>query len=181
MCGLPEEVSDGRRFYLNPIYSTKPLFAQSAGMKLLAAKGKVDIQAQGDALSALAKNDIDITSVEGTITVTATKELILTCGGGYIKLSDGNIEIADPQNILFKSANWQKMGPADFDIDIPELPRGCNEYFIAHDEDTGEIRPNQRYRITTGTGEVYEGVTDAEGKTASIFTAAAENMKIEFL
>lgn len=29
MCGLPEEVSDGRRFYLNPIYSTKSLKSQS--------------------------------------------------------------------------------------------------------------------------------------------------------
>ena len=25
MCGLPEEVSDERRFYLNPNYSTKPI------------------------------------------------------------------------------------------------------------------------------------------------------------
>lgn len=157
------------------------LLAQKMGMKLFAAKGKVEIQAQDDNIEALAKKDITVTSVEGTVTVTAAKELVLTCGGAYIKLSGGNLELGCPQNILLKAANVQKMGPADFDVKMPELPKGFNEHFIAQDEDTGELWPHKRYRITTGKGEIFEGITDAEGKTASIFTATADDMKIEFL
>ncbi len=157
------------------------LLAQKMGMKLFAAKGKVEIQAQDDNIEALAKKDITVTSVEGTVTVTAAKELVLTCGGAYIKLSGGNLELGCPQNILLKAVNVQKMGSADFDVKMPELPKGFNEHFIAQDEDTGELWPHKRYRITTGKGEIFEGITDAEGKTASIFTATADDMKIEFL
>ncbi|PLV45832.1 type VI secretion system Vgr family protein, partial [Erwinia sp. B116] len=120
------------------------LFAQSQGMKLYAGKGKVDIQAQGGELSMLAKNDIEITSTETTVTITAANELILACGGGYIKLSGGNIEIADPQNILFKSANWQKMGKADLRIPPLKLPTGFEERFTVRDQKTGEIVPYAR-------------------------------------
>ncbi|MFW5387550.1 type VI secretion system Vgr family protein [Yersinia sp. 2542 StPb PI] len=157
------------------------LLAQKMGMKLFAAKGKVEIQAQDDNIEALAKKDITVTSVEGTVTVTAAKELVLTCGGAYIKLSGGNLELGCPQNILLKAANVQKMGSADFDVKMPELPKGFNEHFITQDEDTGELWPHKRYRITTGKGKIFEGITDAEGKTASIFTATADDMKIEFL
>ena len=98
------------------------LLAAKAGMKLFAAKGKVEIQAQDDGLDAVAKKDITVTSVEGRVEITAAKELVVNCGGAYIKLSGGNIEIADPQNILFKSTNWQKMGPASLNKFPPRLP-----------------------------------------------------------
>jgi len=98
------------------------LLAAKAGMKLFAAKGKVEIQAQDDGLDAVAKKNITVTSVEGRVEITAAKELVVNCGGAYIKLSGGNIEIADPQNILFKSTNWQKMGPASLNKFPPRLP-----------------------------------------------------------
>ncbi|GDX04424.1 type VI secretion system Vgr family protein [Buttiauxella sp. A111] len=105
------------------------MLARKTGMKLFAAKGKVEIQAQDDGLDAIAKKDITVTSVEGRVEITAATELVINCGGGYIKLSGGNIEIADPQNILFKSANWQKMGPASLNPTTPPMPNG--EMFIA--------------------------------------------------
>ncbi|MDI3360056.1 type VI secretion system tip protein VgrG [Lelliottia sp. V89_10] len=157
------------------------MLARTAGMKLFAAKGKVEIQAQDDNIETLAKKDVTVTSVEGKVEITAATELVVNCAGAYIKLSGGNIELGCPGNILLKTSNVQKMGPADYDIEMPELPKGFAEHFIAHDEETGEIWPNKRYRITTGKGEVFEGITDAEGKTASIFTATADDMEIEFL
>ena len=123
MSGGNTDISAGKSFTA-AAGETVSLYANAKGMKLIAGKGKVEIQAQDDELSALAKNDITVTSTENTITITAAKELILTCGGGYIKLSDGNIEIADPQNILFKSTNWQKMGPASLNKALPRLPTG---------------------------------------------------------
>ncbi|UMX66090.1 DUF2345 domain-containing protein [Klebsiella pneumoniae] len=50
-------------------------------MKLFAAKGKIEIQAQDDALEATAKKDITVTSVEGRVEITAAKELVVNCAG----------------------------------------------------------------------------------------------------
>ena len=157
------------------------LLARKAGMKLFAAKGKVEIQAQDDALEAIAKKDVTVTSVEGRIEITAATELVVNCGGAYIKLSGGNIELGCPGNILLKSANVQKMGSADYDVPKPELPKGYSEYFVAQDKESGEVLRNTRYRITTSDGAVYEGRTDDEGKTAEIFGGAKSNVSVELL
>lgn len=46
------------------------MLARKAGMKLFAAKGKVEIQAQDDALDAIAKKDVTVTSTEGRVEIT---------------------------------------------------------------------------------------------------------------
>ncbi|HEE0081953.1 TPA: type VI secretion system tip protein VgrG [Citrobacter youngae] len=157
------------------------LLALKLGIRLFAAKGKVDIQAQDDGIDAVAKKDITITSVEGKVLVTAADELVLNCGGAYIKLSGGNVEIGCPKNILLKSISVQKLMAADYDLPKPELPKGFNDFFIAKDEGSGEIMPFVPYRIKTGEGNVYEGVTDAEGKTITVYTAQPESLDIELL
>ncbi|NTZ51639.1 type VI secretion system Vgr family protein [Citrobacter gillenii] len=157
------------------------LLALKLGIRLFAAKGKVEIQAQDDGIDTVAKKDITVTSVEGKVVVTAADELVLNCGGAYIKLSGGNVEIGCPKNILLKSINVQKLMAADYDLPKPELPKGFNDFFIAKDEDSGEIMPFVPYRIKTGEGNVYEGVTDAEGKTITVYTAQPESLDIELL
>ncbi|HGY9391404.1 TPA: type VI secretion system Vgr family protein, partial [Escherichia coli] len=69
------------------------LLSRNQGMQLLAAKGRVNIQAQSDDLSMSSQQNLDIQSSEGKVTVSANQELILACGGAYIKLSGGNIEL----------------------------------------------------------------------------------------
>ncbi|TKU39573.1 type VI secretion system tip protein VgrG [Citrobacter sp. wls757] len=157
------------------------LLALKLGIRLFAAKGKVEIQAQDDGIDTVAKKDITITSVEGKVLVTAADELVLNCGGAYIKLSGGNVEIGCPQNILLKSISVQKLMAVDYDLPKLELPKGFNDFFIAKDEDSGEIMPFVPYRIKTGEGNVYEGVTDAEGKTITVYTAQPESLDIELL
>ena len=157
------------------------LLAVKAGMKLFAAKGKVEIQAQDDALEAVAKKDISVTSVEGRVEITAAKELVVNCAGAYIRLRGGNIELGCPGNILLKSVNVQKMGAADYDAKEPQLPVGFSEFFTARDEESGEIMPFTRYRITTGEGKVFEGRTDAEGKTVAVYTSLPDALHVELL
>ncbi|MEH9150763.1 hypothetical protein RAF47_09200, partial [Klebsiella pneumoniae] len=41
--------------------------------------------------------------------------------------------------------------------------------------------PFTRYRITTGEGKVFEGRTDAEGKTVAVYTALPDALHIELL
>ncbi|MCS3425376.1 type VI secretion system secreted protein VgrG [Rahnella sp. BIGb0603] len=125
MSGNNTDISAGKSFTA-VAGETLSLLASKSGMKLIAAKGKIDIQAQDDNIEALAKKDISITSVEGQISVAASKELVLTCGGAYIKISDGNIELGAPKNILLKAANVQKAGPAS----INSPPLNCQKVSV---------------------------------------------------
>ncbi|HCN96808.1 MAG TPA: type VI secretion system tip protein VgrG, partial [Leclercia sp.] len=121
MSGDNTDISAGQSFTVAAGEAVS-LLANNQGMQLLAAKGEVNIQAQSDALSVSAQQGLEIQSSEGTVTVSAHQELVLACGGAYIKLSGGNIELGCPGNILLKSANVQKMGAASLDITPIEMP-----------------------------------------------------------
>ncbi|MGV8921502.1 MAG: type VI secretion system Vgr family protein [Pseudomonas sp.] len=157
------------------------LFAKKQGMKMISANGKVEIQAQSDQLSALALKNVEIRSSEGKVGISAHQELVLSCGGAYIKIIDGKIELGCPGNILLKSTNVQKIGKADIDVPVQKFPRGFSEFIVARHPKTGEVLPHTRYRITTNEGQVYQGITDAEGKTVEVFTNAPKMIKVEFL
>jgi len=160
--------------------NTVSLFAQSAGMQLFAGQGKVDVQAQGDALNVQALKDVTVTSNSGSITVNASKDLTLVCNGAYIKISSGNIELGCPGNILLKASNVQKMGAANLNLPPQELPKGFKGVFAITNQDTGEVMPYTLYKITTAEGDVYSGTTDKLGNTMPIYTASPSSIKIEF-
>ena len=101
------------------------LFAKQLGIKMFAANGKVDIQAQNDALSLSALNDVTIKSVEGKVTVTADKELWFGAGGSYIKVTAEGIEVATAGDILQKCASWEKLAPASMSLGAV-FPEGAN-------------------------------------------------------
>ncbi|HHL2499695.1 TPA: type VI secretion system Vgr family protein [Yersinia enterocolitica] len=178
MSGDNTDISAGQSFTVAAGEAVS-LLAQGQGMQLLAAKGQVNIQAQSDALSVSAQKDLDIQSVEGKVTVSAQQELVLACGGAYIKLSGGNIELGCPGNILLKSANVQKMGAASLDLAPVEMPGGFGGGFILTD-DKGIPQPSTPYRITTAEGDVLQGVTNEEGKTAPVNTSIPSSVKAEF-
>ncbi|MFK8832212.1 type VI secretion system tip protein VgrG [Klebsiella michiganensis] len=156
------------------------MLARQAGMKLFAAKGKVEIQAQDDALDAIARKDITVTSAEGKIEITAATELVVNCGGAYIKLSGGNIELGCPGNILLKCANAQKMGAASLNTPAPEFPKGYGGVYSLTDEE-GKIIPQTEYKVTTADGQVFHGISDDNGKTLQIYTSMPGKLKIEIL
>lgn len=160
--------------------NTVSLFAQGAGMQLFAGKGKVDMQAQGDALNVQSLKDLTITSNSGNVTVNASQELTLVCDGAYIKIGGGNIELGCPGNILLKAANVQKMGAANLNIPPQDLPKGFKGGFAITNQETGEIMPYTHYKVTTAEGDVYTGTTDKLGNTIPIYTATPSAMKIEF-
>ncbi|HAM8774498.1 TPA: type VI secretion system tip protein VgrG [Escherichia coli] len=155
------------------------LLSRNQGMQLLAAKGRVNIQAQSDDLSMSSQQNLDIQSSEGKVTVSANQELILACGGAYIKLSGGNIELGCPGQILLKSTNMQKMGPTSLDIASVEMPRGFGGGFILTDE-AGVPQPSTPYRLTTAEGDILQGITDENGKTAPVNTSIPSVVKVEF-
>ncbi|EGH1319205.1 type VI secretion system tip protein VgrG [Escherichia marmotae] len=178
MSGDNTDISAGQSFTV-AAEGAVSLLSRNQGMQLLAAKGRVNIQAQSDDLSMNSQQNLDIQSSEGKVTVSANLELILACGGAYIKLSDGNIELGCPGQILLKSTNMQKMGPTSLDIASVEMPRGFGGGFILTDE-AGVPQPSTPYRLTTAEGDILQGITDENGKTAPVNTSIPSVVKVEF-
>lgn len=95
------------------------LFVHELGMKLVAATGKVVIQAQTDAAEIIAKRGITITSTDDEILITAKKKITLQCGGSYITLDAGKIESGTGGDFKVKSANFDYAGAATLNATYP--------------------------------------------------------------
>ncbi|MES2010367.1 MAG: type VI secretion system tip protein VgrG [Pseudomonadota bacterium] len=157
------------------------MFAQKFGIKLFAGKGKVEIQAQSDAMSLAADRDVTVSSVNGAVRIAAKRELILECGGAFVRLADGNVTIGGPGDLILKVITMQKQGVASLNDAMQPLPKPpglYDEQFTLRDEHTGEILPHLPYRIETAAGEVIEGVTDAAGRTIRVYADKAQDIKI---
>jgi type VI secretion system secreted protein VgrG len=157
------------------------LFAQKLGIKLFAGKGRVEIQAQSDAMSLAADKDVSITSVDGAVHIAAKRELVLECGGAFVRLADGNVTIGGPGDLILKVISMQKQGAASLREarqSLPKPPGLYDEQFTLKDEHSGEILPHIPYRIETADGKVFHGVTDAAGRTMRVFAEKAQALKI---
>jgi len=99
------------------------LFVQNAGMKLFAAKGKVEIQAHSDNIELTAQKTLKLLSATENVEAAAAKEILLTSGGGYIRIKDGNIEIHAPGLIDIKGAEHSFAGPTRGNYPLPDLPQ----------------------------------------------------------
>ena len=79
------------------------LFAQSSGIKVQANQGAVTVQAQNDELQLNALKDATLTSSAGKVTIAAKEEILITCKGAYIKLSNGEVEIGSPKVVRVRA------------------------------------------------------------------------------
>lgn len=104
------------------------LFAQNAGIKLFAAKGKVEIQAKSDAMALTSQQDLNITSVDGRVVISADKEIWIGAGGSYIKITPDLIENGTTGQILEKGASWSKQGASSMRLpaQITSVTKGCS-------------------------------------------------------
>ena len=80
------------------------LFAAQKGISAIAAKGKIQLQAQDDALELIARKVIQIISTEDNIALTSAKEIVLTAGGSQIKINGSGVLITTGGKFESKAA-----------------------------------------------------------------------------
>ncbi|WP_043616108.1 type VI secretion system Vgr family protein [Chromobacterium violaceum] len=90
--------------------------------KLIAAKGKVQLQAQSDAMELTADKDLTITSAKQKIHANAKQEILLTSGGAYVRIKDGKIELHAPGNVSIKAGKHDWSGPDQMGPPLPQFP-----------------------------------------------------------
>lgn len=141
-------------------------YAQRLGMKLFAAKGKVEIQAQSDEMRLLADQNMTITSVNGRVTIEAKEELLLKCGGSYLRMSSTGIEDGTRGDRTWKATGFSRDGPASLGQSMNTWKNAkFNEHFSLKwpfdDNPTG----NQKFSVVREDSSVIRGTASAEGKT----------------
>ncbi|EFC54350.1 Rhs element Vgr protein [Enterobacter cancerogenus ATCC 35316] len=164
------------------------LFAQKLGIKIFAARGKVDIQAQTDEIRVQSDKDMQINSINGEIVLSAAKGIILTStGGAYIKIKNGSIEIGAPGKIDLKSLNILWGGTSSLEnalepmsIEDPQFKYPMNERFQVVDKNTKRPKAFIPYRIETSDGTIVRGMTDENGYTQCDYGLDPESIKLFF-
>ncbi|EER2569213.1 type VI secretion system tip protein VgrG [Escherichia coli] len=159
---------------------TVSLFAQKLGIKIFAGKGKVEIQAQGDEMLLDALKDIRISSSEGRILISAKNEIILTSGGGYIRISDGTVECAAPDKIIERGAVWQKFSGQSISQAMQQWDSA--DFAVTPEilwQQTGKPAKNQKVQVTRGDGSVVEMTTDEQGRLPIQSGLFVESIKID--
>ncbi|KLU22963.1 hypothetical protein EOS_27955 [Caballeronia mineralivorans PML1(12)] len=159
------------------------LFVQNAGMKLFAAKGKVEIQAHSDNIELTAQKTITLLSATERIEAAAKQEILLTSGGAYIRIKDGNIEIHAPGKIDIKGAQHSFNGPTAQGYALPALPSSdggarYHEQFRLLDDDEVTPLAHHRYVIESESGKTWSGFSDAEGLTEHVYTDQPESLAL---
>lgn len=104
------------------------LLAQQEGMRLISAKGPLQVESHGDILSLTALKDITVQSTQGHLQLTAKNGITLGCGGAYIRLTpQGEVQIHGPGVISLKGQH-DLQGPVSEEFPLPELPASvCKE------------------------------------------------------
>ncbi|WP_043200645.1 type VI secretion system Vgr family protein [Paraburkholderia acidipaludis] len=149
------------------------LFAQNAGMKLFAAKGKVEVQAHSDNIELTAQKTIKILSATEKVEAASAKEVLLTSGGAYIRIANGNIEIHAPGSISVKGTQHAFSGPARTNYALPDLPQSSpvpfSQKLLFRSADDGTSASQVGYALfgTTAASEVPQrllsGISTADG------------------
>lgn len=94
-----------------------------SAIKLFSGKGNIEVQAQSDNIEITAAQDVKIMSVDGHITIAAKNEILLTAGGGYIRLMGGNIDVHVPGVTSVKGAKHSLTGPDSLSYPMPAMPK----------------------------------------------------------
>ncbi|RQH01657.1 type VI secretion system Vgr family protein [Paraburkholderia dinghuensis] len=142
------------------------LFVQNAGMKLFAAKGKVEIKAQSDNVELTAQKTLRLLSATEKIEAAADQEILLTSGGAYIRIAGGNIEIHAPGMVDVKGAQHSFGGPTSQGYPLPAArPDQPGQLELLHQYANGEpVKGGQFSVLDANGGLLRQGALDANGR-----------------
>lgn len=150
------------------------LFAAQKGLKAFAAKGKVELQAQDDAIEAIARKVIKLISTEDKIEITSPKEIVLTAGGSQLKINGDGIFTTTGGKFESKAGQHSFVGGQKVKAEIVSLPslnkikvftNKWDFYDLFYETDFANVR----YKLINNKNNTYiSGVLDQHGRTQRI-------------
>jgi type VI secretion system secreted protein VgrG len=159
------------------------LFAYNAGVKLFAAKGKVEIQAQSDDLDLIAEKVVRLLSTTASIDIHAKEEITISAGGSFIKINGSGITNGTSGTWTAQASMHTMPGPANQQyvmphVAKPELQKSDLEF--RHLTDWGAPLAGAAFKATLADGSVHRGILDAAGIARIAGVPAGAGAKIEY-
>jgi type VI secretion system secreted protein VgrG len=170
------------------IKQTFRLFVHKAGMKLVAAAGKVTVQAQDDDVEVIARKVLSLISQADWVEIRGRKGVRLHGGENMVEIGDimqvftskpvlfhGNLETLAPQNRP-QPAAANKIEFAD-----PAEPTSKKQLVFALKSHVGPGRAlaNVPYALYTGDSKVENGITDDMGQIVIDHDGATSDYRVE--
>ncbi|MDE2422264.1 MAG: DUF2345 domain-containing protein, partial [Gammaproteobacteria bacterium] len=152
------------------------------GAKLFAAKGKVQLQAQSDAMELIASLGIKMISTQDSVEISASKNIILTAGGSQIKIGGDGITLTSPSVMNYKASQHVFAGGAAIHAEFPQLPNTTVQKY-SHRLDVYNLFVNHNfsdieYKAVLASGNLFSGVLDEHGRTMQIPNSKADKSRI---
>lgn len=144
------------------------LFAAQKGFRAIAAKGKIELQAQDDAIEAIARKQIKIISTEDQIEIISPKEIVLTAGGSQLKINGQGVFSTTSGKFECKAGKHIFKEGAKTIYEIPELPKSgpyAVDFLFNSLGGSGIEGAEVTMFIPENKEILWEGKTDSNGKT----------------
>ncbi|KVT28800.1 hypothetical protein WK49_04560 [Burkholderia ubonensis] len=155
------------------------LFARNQGIKAVAGKGKVEIQAQDGDLEMIAQQLVKLLSVSGRMEIAADQELVLYCGGATIRIKGGNVSIHAPGNVDFKGASFSFAGPVSESYAMPQFRPSYQAQYVLKNQTDGTPMIRHAYELKLPSGRTVLGHTNDLGETVPVFTPSAQSVTLK--
>ncbi|MGG2098917.1 type VI secretion system Vgr family protein [Acinetobacter haemolyticus] len=142
------------------------LFAAQGGIKQVAGKDKVEIQAQGDGADFIARKDIQIISTEDTIYITSPKEIIFSADSSQLKLNGSGIFPTTGGKFEVKAGQHLFKSGASVSANVPQLPKakpmqGALELLRSYGGEN--FFKQNSYKVIDSLGKQITGKLNANG------------------
>lgn len=170
------------------IKQTFRLFVHKAGMKLIAASGKITVQAHDDDIQVIANKVLSLISQSDWVDIRGKKGVRLHGPGAMVEITDrmqvfapkpalfhGNLETLAPQNRPQPSAEHK------ITITEPKTPEDPKQLLFMLQTHPGSGRPfaNVPYALYKNGSQVDEGITDDLGRIAIEHASGTRGYTVE--
>jgi type VI secretion system secreted protein VgrG len=175
------EITAGRNIFVRAARGLS-MFAYELGMKLVAGRGNVSVQAHQGNVEIKASGRISIISAEG-IDLQAP-EIKMVAQGAQADLGKDSIVHQCADTHVVKAAKAVRVGPGGGTpaaLNLPVTTIRTDERAVLRDEQTGDPIRNQRYRAHLADGRAIEGITDDKGRTSLALGETMAGVHFDFL
>ncbi len=139
------------------------LFVQKAGMNLVAAAGRISIQAQSGDIDLVADQRIALTSQSDYVDIRGTKGVRLWGGSSMVEISDLT-KFLTPSPVLFYGS-LETLAPKSVSWSFNAMPTSRFDQQVRFLDSTGKPAPQVAYDLLRPDGNVLDGKSAASGTT----------------
>jgi type VI secretion system secreted protein VgrG len=174
------ELTAGRNIFVRTARGLS-MFAHTLGMKLVAGRGNVSVQAHQGNIEIKASGRISLIAAEG-IDLQAPEVKVVTQGAQTDWGHDSITHQCAGKHVV-KATQAVRVGPGGGTpaaLNLPSTKIRTDEYLVLRNKHTREPLPHQRYIVHLEDGRTIEGVTDEMGRTEVAKGDAMGRVRFEF-